>query len=119
SVTEVPLDDGMVHDLPAMASACTPRTRLAFLANPNNPTGTYVGRRAVERFLEDVPAHVLVVLDEAYVEYVTGADLADGLALRAVRERTIVLRTFSKAYGMAGLRVGYGVAPQEIVQVLD
>lgn len=104
----VPLKDYR-HDLPAMLAACRDNTRVVFIANPNNPTGTYVTRREVESFLKAVPEHVFVVLDEAYYEYADAPDYPDGLALRAQHERLIVLRTFSKAYGLAALRIGYGV----------
>lgn len=106
--TSVPLVD-FRHPLDALLQACRPETRVVFIANPNNPTGTYVTRQEVETFLQQVPEHVFVVLDEAYFEYATAADYPNGLRLRALHERLVVLRTFSKAYGLAGLRVGYGV----------
>jgi histidinol-phosphate aminotransferase len=106
---EVPLRD-RVHDLPAMLARITDRTRLIFVCSPNNPTGTAVGRTELIAFLDQVPGHVLVVLDEAYIEFVTDPDVADGLTLLADRPNVVVLRTFSKAYGLAGLRVGYAVA---------
>jgi histidinol-phosphate aminotransferase len=112
--TAVPLAAGHVHDLPAMAQAVRPDTRLVFIANPNNPTGTYVGRRELERFLRSIPPEVIVVLDEAYIEYVDAPDFPDGLTLRSVHPRTVVVRTFSKIYGLAGLRVGYAVMPAEL-----
>ncbi len=112
--TAVPLAPGHVHDLPAMARAITQETRIVFIANPNNPTGTYVGKDALSRFLRSVPPEVIVVLDEAYCEYADAADYPDGLAYRSVHPRLVVLRTFSKIYGLAGLRVGYGVMPAEL-----
>jgi len=112
--TAVPLDAGYVHDLPAMAQAIRPDTRLVFIANPNNPTGTYVARRELERFLRTVPPEVIVVLDEAYIEYADAPDYPDGLALRSVHPRLVAVRTFSKIYGLAGLRVGYAVMPAEL-----
>jgi histidinol-phosphate aminotransferase len=112
--TAVPLAAGHVHDLPAMAQAVRPDTRLVFIANPNNPTGTYVGRRELERFLRSIPPEVIVVLDEAYIEYVDAPDFPDGLTLRDVHPRTVAVRTFSKIYGLAGLRVGYAVMPAEL-----
>jgi histidinol-phosphate aminotransferase len=111
--TEVALD-GYTHDLPAMARAVGPGTRLVFIANPNNPTGTHVGRKTLSAFLEAVPADVLVVLDEAYAEYTDAADYPDGLTFRQQYPNTIVVRTFSKIYGLAGLRLGYAVMPPEL-----
>ena len=111
----VPLDDSHTHDLDAMAAAITPKTRVVFVCNPNNPTGTAVRRDALERFLAAVPGDVLIVLDEAYREYVTDPDVPDGLGLLSGRDNVAVLRTFSKAYGLAGLRVGYLVANETVV----
>jgi len=110
SSIQVPLDPDHVHDLDAMAASITGKTRLVFVCNPNNPSGTAVGRDALVRFLRAVPADVVVALDEAYREFVTDPDVADGLSLLADFPNLIVLRTFSKAYGLAGLRVGYAVA---------
>ncbi|WP_018654451.1 histidinol-phosphate transaminase [Actinomadura flavalba] len=110
---QVPLRDE-VHDLDAMADAITPETRLVFVCNPNNPTGTVVGRRELERFLDRVPADCLVVLDEAYREYVRDDNVPDGLTLLPGRPNLVVLRTFSKAYGLAGLRIGFLVAHPEV-----
>ncbi len=104
------------HDLAAMAAAVTSRTRLVFVCNPNNPTGTVVHRRDLEAFLDQVPQDCLVVLDEAYREYVRDADVPDGLDLYRDRPNVAVLRTFSKAYGLAGLRVGFMVAQQPVAQ---
>jgi histidinol-phosphate aminotransferase len=115
--TAVPLADWK-HDLDAMAAAVTPRTRVVFIANPNNPTGTYVGRAHVERFLRDVPPEVIVVMDEAYIDYADADDFPDGLQLRGLRERLIVTRTFSKIYGLAALRVGYGIGPASLMKYL-
>jgi histidinol-phosphate aminotransferase len=105
----VPLVD-QVHDLPAMATAITDKTRLIFVCNPNNPTGTAVHGDVLTAFLDQVPADVLVVLDEAYREFVTDEKVVDGTLLLDRYPNLIVLRTFSKAYGLAGLRVGYGIA---------
>jgi histidinol-phosphate aminotransferase len=102
------------HDLPAMADAITGRTRLIFVCNPNNPTGTVVHRAELEEFLGRVPEDCLVVLDEAYSEYVRDADVPDGLRLYRDRANLAVLRTFSKAYGLAGLRVGFMVAHEPV-----
>jgi len=112
--TAVPLTPDHVHDLPAMARAVTPSTRLVFIANPNNPTGTYVGAAALEAFLGAIPKDVIVVLDEAYCEYADASDYPDGLRYRALHPRLVVVRTFSKIYGLAGLRVGYAVMPAEL-----
>ncbi|MGI5162079.1 histidinol-phosphate transaminase [Microbispora sp. CA-102843] len=103
---EVPLRDE-THDLDAMADAITPETRLVFVCNPNNPTGTVNRTDELTRFLDRVPENVTVVLDEAYREYVRDEDVPDGLTLYRDRPNVAVLRTFSKAYGLAGLRVGY------------
>jgi histidinol-phosphate aminotransferase len=116
--TAVPLRDH-VHDLPAMARAVTPKTRVLFVANPNNPTGTHVGRAAVETLLREVPEEVIVVMDEAYFEYVEASDYPNCLELRSLRERLVVMRTFSKAYGLAALRVGYAVAPAAIIDYMN
>jgi histidinol-phosphate aminotransferase len=107
------------HDLPAMQRAITPRTRLVFIANPNNPTGTWVGRRALEEFLQALPAHALVVVDEAYFEYVEELDYPNAAAWMAQFPNLIVARTFSKAYGLAGLRLGYGVSSADIADYLN
>ncbi|GGT70404.1 histidinol-phosphate transaminase [Actinomadura citrea] len=106
---QVPLRDE-THDLRAMADAITENTRVVFVCNPNNPTGTAVGRAEIEAFLDRVPADCLVVLDEAYREYVRDDDVPDGLTLYGDRPNLAILRTFSKAYGLAGLRIGYLVA---------
>jgi histidinol-phosphate aminotransferase len=116
--TAVPLRE-LRHDLSAMAAAVTPKTRLLFVANPNNPTGTYVGREAVERLLRQVPEHVIVVMDEAYIEYAEAADFPDSLQLRGLRERLVVTRTFSKIYGLAGLRVGYAIGPDRLIDYMN
>ena len=102
----VPLRDE-THDLPAMADAITRRTRLIFVCNPNNPTGTVVHADELAAFLDRVPADTLVVLDEAYAEYVRDPRVPDGMALYRDHPNVAVLRTFSKAYGLAGLRVGF------------
>ena len=113
----VPLRD-QAHDLEAMADAVTERTRLIFICNPNNPTGTVVHRRELEAFLSRVPPSCLVVLDEAYREYVRDADVPDGIDLYRDRLNVAVLRTFSKAYGLAGLRVGFMVAQPAIAEAV-
>jgi histidinol-phosphate aminotransferase len=109
SSVQVPLVD-YVHDLGAMAERITGKTRLLFVCNPNNPTGTAVRRDALVAFLRRVPDDVVVALDEAYREYVTDPDVPDGVSLLDEHPNLVVLRTFSKAYGLAGLRVGYAIA---------
>lgn len=114
----VPLRN-LVHDLPAMAAAVEPRTRVMFVANPNNPTGTHAGRAAVEQLLREVPPEVIVVMDEAYFEYADAPDYPDCLKLRQLRERLLVCRTFSKIYGLAGLRVGYAIGPAPLIDYMN
>jgi histidinol-phosphate aminotransferase len=107
------------YDLEAVLAAVRPNTRVVFLANPNNPTGAYVGRDELVRFLGALDPDVLVVLDEAYFEYATALDYPNGLELLSRHPRLVVLRTFSKAYGLAGLRVGYGVCSAELAGYLE
>ncbi|NVD36202.1 histidinol-phosphate transaminase [Marinobacter lutaoensis] len=107
------------HDLDAMADAITERTRLVFVANPNNPTGTVHTAAAIEAFLAKVPERVLVVLDEAYCEYLTGDDSPDGVRLLSRFPNLIVCRTFSKAWGLAALRVGYSLSSPDIADILN
>ncbi|MCX4907100.1 histidinol-phosphate transaminase [Streptomyces sp. NBC_00878] len=114
----VPLTPGDVHDLDAMADAITDRTRLIFVCNPNNPTGTVVRRAELERFLDRVPGDVLVVLDEAYREFIRDSEVPDGVELYRERPNVCVLRTFSKAYGLAGLRVGFAIAHEPVAAAL-
>ena len=118
----VPLKDG-VHDLDGFARAVAAhRPRLCFVCNPNNPTGTYVGHADVVRFLDAVASsspETLVVFDEAYVEYATAPDFPDTVSLLKEGRPIVILRTFSKIYGLAGMRVGYGYAPREVVESLD
>jgi histidinol-phosphate aminotransferase len=114
----VALDGEFRHDMDAMAAAVTPRTRLVFVCSPNNPTGTVVTRAELKRFLAAVGEDVVVALDEAYHEYVTDPDAVDGLALIDEHPNLVVLRTFSKAYRLAALRVGYAVGSQEVAAAL-
>ncbi len=112
------------HDLAAMAAAISERTRLIFIANPNNPTGTWLTAEALERFLENVPAHVLVVLDEAYFEYARDPAMGiegypDGSQWLDRFPNLVVTRTFSKAHGLAGLRVGYALSHPEVADLLN
>lgn len=107
------------HDLEAMAAAITPKTKLIFIANPNNPTGTWFGKSAWETFMAKVPEQVLVVLDEAYIEYVEDDVALNGLDYVARYPNLIVSRTFSKAYGLAGLRVGYAISHPQVANILN
>lgn len=115
---QVPLAPGARHDLPAMAEAVTDRTRVVIVCTPNNPTGPSVRHDALAAFLDAVPSDVLVVLDEAYLEFVETLDAPDCLALHREHANVVVLRTFSKAYGLAGLRVGYAVAHEPVAEAL-
>ena len=115
---QVPLTDH-TFDLDAMLAAITDRTRLIFVCNPNNPTSTVVDPDVLARFVAAVPPHILVVLDEAYIEYVRGDLVPDSFGLVRAHSNVVVLRTFSKAYGLAGLRIGYAVADPDIVTALS
>ena len=115
---EVPAQGGG-HDLAAMAGAIGARTRLVFIANPNNPTGTWNDAAALERFLAAVPENVIVVIDQAYAEYVDESGYPDCISWLARYPNLIVTRTFSKAHGLAGLRVGYGVSSAPIAELLN
>jgi histidinol-phosphate aminotransferase len=116
---QIPLRE-MTHDLPAMVTAITPQTRLVFVCNPNNPTGTTVGAAELMRFLEQVPSDVLVIVDEAYREFVTRPDFPDLLPLvRAGQENLLVLRTFAKIHGLAGLRLGYAFGNPDLIAYLE
>jgi histidinol-phosphate aminotransferase len=114
----VPLDRDARHDLPAMAEAVTDRTRLILVCSPNNPTGPAVHDDEMRAFLEQVPPDVLVVVDEAYREFVRDRAAADGISLYRDHPNVCVLRTFSKAYGLAGLRVGFGIAAEPVADAL-
>jgi histidinol-phosphate aminotransferase len=114
----VPLRN-LTHDLAALADAVTARTRIVFLANPNNPTGTIFRRDEWERFLNRVSPDVLLIVDEAYFEYVEDRDYPDSLRYQSEGRAILTLRTFSKLYGLAGLRIGYGVAPREIISLMQ
>jgi len=106
------------HDLDAMAAAVTERTKVVLVCTPNNPTGPAVTQAELDAFLAKVPSHVLVVVDEAYVEFVRMADPVDGIATYRTHDNVLLTRTFSKAYGLAGLRVGYAVGPEPIAAAL-
>lgn len=115
---EVPLDADGKHDLDAMAAAVTDHTKLIFVCNPNNPTGAIVTHAELDEFLAKVPEHVLVVIDEAYVHFNVDPDSAHGLELFRRYPNVAVLHTFSKAYGLAGLRLGYAVAQPDVAEAL-
>jgi histidinol-phosphate aminotransferase len=114
----IPLDHAEGHDLDAMAAAVTERTKVILLCTPNNPTGVPISHERTEAFLQTVPSNILVVIDEAYVEYADAGSGPDSLALYRRYPNVCILRTFSKAYGLAGLRVGYAVAAPDIAQGL-
>ncbi len=114
----VPCREGR-HDLDAMAERVTPRTRVVFISNPNNPTGCMNTAAELDRFLGRIPDTVLVAMDEAYCEYVTHAEYPDTLELLREGKNLLVLRTFSKIYGLAGLRIGYGIAAVEVVETMN
>jgi len=114
---QVPLQ-GETHDLAAMAKAITPRTRLILVCNPNNPTGTVVRERELVDFLDQVPGDCLVILDEAYREYIRDPKVPDGVDLYRDRPNVAVLRTFSKAYGLAGLRVGFLIGHPQVAEAV-
>ena len=106
------------HDPPAMAAAAGPNTRFAFVANPNNPTGTWVTEREVERFLAALPEGVIAVFDEAYCEYITSRDYPKSLDYYNQNKNVLILHTFSKAYGLAGLRLGYAAATVPLAELI-
>ena len=115
---QVPLRD-YTHDLAAIGAAVTAETKIVFLANPNNPTGTIFRRAEWEKFLAELPQDVLLIVDEAYFEYVQDAGYPDSLKYQSEGRPMLTLRTFSKLYGLAGLRVGYGVGPREIISMMQ
>jgi histidinol-phosphate aminotransferase len=118
TMRRVPLDADFRHDIDGMIAAVTPKTRLVLVCSPNNPTGTVVTRAEMERLLTAVGPDVLVALDEAYFEYVTDPAAVDGMALLDAHPNLVVLRTFSKAYRLAALRVGYAVSTPEVATAL-
>jgi histidinol-phosphate aminotransferase len=107
------------HDLDAMADRISPRTRVVFIANPNNPTGTMNTKAEMDRFMDRLPDHVLAAVDEAYFEYVTRADYPDSLDYLKTGKSILAFRTFSKIYGLAGLRIGYGITTPEIADLMN
>ena len=117
--TAVPLRDSLHWSVDDLLDAVTPATKLLFVANPNNPTGSYIAGTELQRLLRLLPARVLAVIDEAYVEYADAVDFTPATELRHTRQRLAVLRTFSKAYGLAALRVGYVVGTRDLIAHLD
>jgi len=117
----VPLAKGFKHDLAAMKAAVTDKTKIIFIANPDNPTGSYVNRRELEEFLNGLPASVIVFLDEAYFEFGHDSfkDYPDGMDYMSSRAGLIIARSFSKVYGLAGLRIGYGMADKEVINYME
>jgi histidinol-phosphate aminotransferase len=111
--------DDLRADLPAMLAAISPRTQIIFLCNPNNPTGVAVDGRELRQFLAEVPGHIVVALDEAYIDYVEDNTFVSGLSLLAEFPNVVAIRTFSKIYGLAGMRVGYGVGNADIVTLVQ
>ena len=116
---QVPLDDDLVHDLEAMSRAVTPRTKMVVLCNPNNPTGTSFGQADFDAFLASLPEDLILVVDEVYIEFARRDDFPDTLPLLACRPGTISVRSFSKLYGLAGMRIGYGICDPELAAILD
>jgi histidinol-phosphate aminotransferase len=108
-----------VHDLDSMLEEVGPRTKLVFVCNPNNPTGTIVGKRELDRFVEKLPKHTILILDEAYIDFVSDEDYPDGLDYVRQGGNVITLRTLSKLYGLAGVRIGYGVGCREFISALN
>ncbi|WP_017728021.1 histidinol-phosphate transaminase [Halalkalibacterium ligniniphilum] len=117
-IREVPLKNG-VHDLEAMLHAIDEKTKIVWVCNPNNPSGTYVNEGQFHSFMKRVPKGVLVVSDEAYYEYTTADDYPETIEMLDSYDNLVILRTFSKAYGLAALRVGYGIASEEIIRLIE
>lgn len=118
SVVTVPAKN-LGHDLAAMLQAITPQTRVVFVANPNNPTGTVVAKEELVRFVDQVPAHILLVMDEAYIEFLDGAADLVALIRAGAKPNLLLMRTFSKIFGLAGLRLGYGLAHPDLIAAFE
>lgn len=118
----VSVDEHMHYDLQAMNERILNKNKtpikLIFLSNPNNPTGTYINKNELDLFINSLPSHIVLVIDEAYFEYVTEKDYPNSISYALKRPRTLILRTFSKAYGLAGLRMGYAVGDEEVISIL-
>lgn len=114
----VPLKD-MTYDLEALADAIDDRTRIVFVTNPNNPTGTAIKKADFEKFLDRVPPGVVIAVDEAYIEYVDDPDVPDGMDYLGSRDELVLMRTFSKVYGLAGIRLGYAIGTEKMIQTLE
>jgi histidinol-phosphate aminotransferase len=110
----VPMTADFGYDVDGLLRAASAKTRICFIANPNNPTGTYLPKAGLLRLARELPKHIILAVDEAYFEYATADDYPDALTIRSERKHLLAMRTFSKAYGLAGLRVGYLVAPREL-----
>ena len=117
-IQNIPLQNG-IHDLDGMLAAVNDKTKIIWICNPNNPTGTYINGDALKKFLDFVPSEVLVVVDEAYVEYVVAEDFPNTLELLAQYPNLVVLRTFSKVYGLASFRIGFGVGSVDFIRSLE
>jgi histidinol-phosphate aminotransferase len=118
TVRSVPLKN-FRYDLEGMKAAVTPKTKIIFVGNPDNPAGTYIAKEELEKFLKSIRRDILVFLDEAYFEYVHAKDYPDGIDLLKTHKNVVVTRTFSKMYGLAGLRIGYGVGDQGLIDILN
>lgn len=118
-VIAVPLTEDLRHNLPAMAAAINPKTKLVFICNPNNPTGTMVNREELDQFMQQMPEQVIVIMDEAYYEYVTEADFPQTIDYVKAGKNVIILRTFSKIYSLAALRIGYAVAKPGLIDFIN
>ena len=118
-IREVPLTEAGDHNLDEMLNQIDEHTKIVWVCNPNNPSGNYIGKEAFMRFLSQVPEHVIVASDEAYIEYTIAEDYPDTISLLNQYKNLVILRTFSKAYGLASLRIGYGVAGSELIQVME
>jgi len=117
-IQNIPLQNG-VHDLDGMLTAVNEKTKIIWICNPNNPTGTYVNKKSLCNFLDSVPVNVLVAIDEAYVEYASATDFPDTLAMIAKYPNLVILRTLSKVYGLASFRIGYGIGNPEFIRDLE
>jgi histidinol-phosphate aminotransferase len=118
-VVQVPLRSDLGHDLEAMRDAITVRTKVVFVCNPNNPTGTSIGTEEFGRFTRSLPDSIVLVIDEAYYEFVRREDFPRSIELFSERPETLVLRTFSKIYGLAGVRIGYGIGHRDLIGYLE